>query len=534
MISNPVTDFLDRQQLRNSPEYWTSTSSKGVVSSAHYRATDAGVEVLKKGGDAVDAAIAVSVALGVAEPNGSGLGGMTMMMIHRHNTGETIMVEGPCHAPVKATPELVRESHRKRGYQAIALPSNPAVLGFVHQQYGTLPLGEILNPAFRLAQNGLLITPIQSRLRHEYAEALLKGNAAQFILSDGNIPPATGSIVTNPVLAGTIDTIIKNGFDSFYTGETGQVILSDMIKNNGFISSDDMAEVPLPTLSKPLKSRFGSWEVLAPPPPCGGLVLIEMLNLFSELAPADFDPDSPEAALLFSVIIQKTRSDRRKFRLMPLDPLQWDGPDFSGKEYARTSAEKLRMQHGLGETTHFNIVDGNGNVVAVTQSIERSYGAKVATPELGFLYNGFMKGFKIENKKHPHYLKPGAVARSNATPTLVFKNGKPKYAIGSTGSERMVSGIFQVLVRLYKGQSPFDAVKAPRLHCNPDSQVFMEQARFSGSSIELLKSKGFEVIPYDSEWAFSSGGLHMLSIEENGEATGVADPRRDGSAGGVF
>lgn len=294
-----------------------------------------------------------------------------------------------------------------------------------------------------------------------------------------------------------------------------------------------MLDIPWPKLSEPLRSRFHSWEIIAPPPPCGGMVLIEMLNLFEELEPEEFDPDSPEAALLFAVIIRKSRLDRRKHKLIPLDLSKWDGPDLLSKTYAQTSAKELQIQNGLGETTHFNVIDDKGNIVSATQSIERSFGAKVATPELGFLYNGFMKGFKIENKRHPHYLKPGAVARSNATPTIILKNGKPRYVIGSTGSERMVSGIFQVLIRLYKGQSPFEAVSAPRLHCTPESQVVLELSRFSDDAIQRLHDKKFEVTPYDSDWSFSSGGLHMLSIEDNGLITGVADPRRDGYANGL-
>lgn len=533
-MTNDSDLFLsDRAHLRHSSEYWTSTSSKAMVSSAHYKATEAGTSVLKNGGNAMDAAIAVSTALGVAEPNGSGLGGMMMMMIHLGKTGETFMVEGPCRAPVNATPGMVAKSHRKRGYRAAALPTNPAVLEFIFNRFGSLPLPALLEPAYRFAKEGLLITPLQSKIRSNYIKAILQGNAAQFILSEEKMPPESGSIISNPVLADTLHHIMNNSFQSFYTGEIGRAIISDMHKNKGFISERDMLDIPWPKLSEPLRSRFHSWEIIAPPPPCGGMVLIEMLNLFEELEPEEFDPDSPEAALLFAVIIRKSRLDRRKHKLIPLDLSKWDGPDLLSKTYAQTSAKELQIQNGLGETTHFNVIDDKGNIVSATQSIERSFGAKVATPELGFLYNGFMKGFKIENKRHPHYLKPGAVARSNATPTIILKNGKPRYVIGSTGSERMVSGIFQVLIRLYKGQSPFEAVSAPRLHCTPESQVVLELSRFSDDAIQRLHDKKFEVTPYDSDWSFSSGGLHMLSIEDNGLITGVADPRRDGYANGL-
>ena len=175
------------------------------------------------------------------------------------------------------------------------------------------------------------------------------------------------------------------------------------------------------------------------------------------------------------------------------------------------------------------MIDRYGNVVSMTQSIERSFGSKIATPGLGFLYNGYMKAFKLRNQKHPHYLKPGAIARSNASPTIVFKDEKPLYAIGSTGSEGIASGMFQVLVRLLN-QSPFEAVKAPRLHCTPERQVFLEAERFNPEALTLLNKHGFEIKPYDA-WSFSVGGLHLAGTNDN-ICWGVAEPRRDGATAG--
>ncbi|MGD9200802.1 MAG: gamma-glutamyltransferase, partial [Chitinispirillia bacterium] len=147
-------------------------------------------------------------------------------------------------------------------------------------------------------------------------------------------------------------------------------------------------------------------------------------------------------------------------------------------------------------------------------------------PKLGFLYNGFIKGFKLKNKRHPHFLSPGAVARSNACPTIVFENSTPRYAIGSTGSERMISGIFQVLVRL-RSQSEYTAVAAPRLHCTPENELYLEAGRFRPETLKHLRKHSFTMIPYD-EWAFSAGGLHLAGID-SGEYRGVAEPRRDGA-----
>lgn len=532
-MKNTIDDrFLFREAERENPKLWTESSSNGMVVSAHYRATEVGSQILTKGGNAFDAAIAVSVALGVVEPAGSGLGGMTMMMMYIARQNKTLFLQGACPAPGNATPKLVAASSRTIGYSAVAVPTNPAVLDYALKHFGTLPLSDILNPVYELAENRFPITSMQANNLAKNLKNIQKGNAASFLLSLKKVIPVPGEFVKRPVLAKTIRQLSEKGFEDFYHGEIGQKILHDMQTHGGFISKKDFEEIPSPQIKRPLEGTFFNWILKTPPPPCGGLVLLEMMNLFEQLAPPDFDPDSPQAALLFTEIIKKSRQDRREFRFIPFNLEEWNGPNLAGKQYAANIASQIKSDISEGETTHFNVTDKNGNIVAVTQSIERSFGAKVATPELGFLYNGFIKGFKIENDRHPHYLKPGAVARSNAIPTIVFQDGKPKYAIGSTGSERMASGVFQVLVRLYKGQSPFEAVKAPRLHCNPEGQVFMEEERFSGEAVEFLRKNGYEITPYSSPWSFAAGGLHLIVIE-GAKHFGIAEPRRDGAAIGI-
>lgn len=544
---------VERENHHEDASLWEGTSPLGIVVTAHYKATEAGVEILAEGGNAIDAAVASSLALGVVEPAASGLGGMAMMMVYLAGEKRTFILEGPCRAPLAATPEKLlslaeefKRRHpekagqyndekiaglvRRSGYQAVAVPTNPAVLGYALKTYGTCPPARVIEPAIRLAEEGYVITPFQYRLLKEYHSQIRKGNAASFLFGNKDNPPAPGTVLRQPVMADTLRRLAEAGFEDFYTGKIGRSILADMAKNNGLITAADFHEIPWPLEREPLVSTFGDWTIATMPPPGGGVVLIEMLNLFEELVPPDFDPDSPEAALLFAAIIRRARRDRRKYNLGEFTRSGKKAPDLAGKTYARRTAAKLRRKlEESGETSHFNVIDRFGNVVALTQSIERSYGAKSAAPDLGFLYNGFLKGFKLRNRRHPHFLRPGAIARSNACPTIVFKDNRPGYAIGSTSSERMVSGIFQVLVRLLS-QSPFEAVKAPRLHCTPERQVFLEAGRFKPQALKLLKKHNFKLIPYH-DWAFSVGGLHLAG-QEPGKCWGVADPRRDGSASG--
>jgi len=522
--------LLFRGDHRSDEAYWTGTSSSGIVTSSHYRATAAGVEMLAKGGNAIDAAVGVSLALGVVEPHGSGLGGMSMMMIHLHSANRTFALDGACPAPIKASPEEVARFPRRWGYKAIAVPTNVAVLDYALRHYGSLTVTEVLQPAIQLAEDGYPVTPLYHNLSREYLNAIKKGASAQFLLDQNLQPFLPGTYRRQPVLAKTLRRLADAGFQDFYTGEIAHSIVDDMERHGGFICKDDLMNIPWPRERKPLVGKFGSCSVHTLPPPGGGSTLLQMLNLFDLLQPEHFEPDSPEGAVLFASIIRRARLDRRKYRLGKSGKLGDKTPDLASLGYAKVAAWELQSElSGLGETTHFCVMDRHRNVVSLTQSLERCFGSKMASEKLGFVYNGYMKGFKIQEKSHPHYLKPGAVARSNAAPTILLNGKHPYAAIGSTGSERMLSGIFETLVRL-RSQSPFQAVAAPRLHCTPEGQIFLEADRFSQKALDALKEQGFELHYYDP-WSFKVGGL-QLAVYDGESLHGVADPRRDGAAAG--
>lgn len=178
-------------------------------------------------------------------------------------------------------------------------------------------------------------------------------------------------------------------------------------------------------------------------------------------------------------IIRKARRDRQHYRLRTGAEEAGEAAELLSPQYARTAAQGMRYRIAEGgETSHVSVVDRQGNSVSMTQSIERSYRSGELCPELGFLYNGFLRAFKVENRRHSHYLRPGAPARSSASPTIALRGGCPWAVLGSTGSERATSGIFQTLVRLSAGKTPFDAVHGPRLHCTPEGEVLLEKERF--------------------------------------------------------
>ncbi len=222
-------------------------------------------------------------------------------------------------------------------------------------------------------------------------------------------------------------------------------------------------------------------------------------------------------------------SGRQRYRLRTGAEQAGEAVELLSPEYAATAAAAIRRKLGEGgETSHISVVDRFGNAVALTQSIERSYGAAELSPELGFLYNGFLRAFKVENQRHPHYLRPGAPARSNAAPTIALRDGRPWAVLGSTGSERAASGIFQTLVRLAAGQTPFDAVHGALLHSTPERELLLEAERFAPACPGALERAGFRLSALDS-YSFKMGGIQLVS---RGDDTwiGVGEPRRDGLA----
>lgn len=508
-----------------------ASSEKGMIATAQYRATETGASILKKGGNAVDAAVASAFALGVCEPQASGLGGQTMMLIHLADEGKTISLDGSSRAPSRAVKEFfTKKTFRLYGHAATTVPSTPATLAYALKHYGTMTLAQVLEPVIALAEEGYQITKLQRDLQARERKTLKNRNGGVFFLKNAERTHPVGSVFRQPVLAKTFRHLADRGIEDFYLGEIADIIHRDMEENGGLIQRDDLAKIPYPIERKPVSCRYGKYHVVTMPPPGAGRTLVEILNLLRKFPPKARNLDTPEGALLFAEILRQAQLDRRD---RPFDPNfypQVQGRGLISDQYAKRVAEKIGKKiKTSGETTHLSAMDENGNVVALTQSIERVYGAKVVCPDLGFLYNNYMSAFEHEDITHPYYLRPNGVPWASVAPTIVFQRTNPWLAIGSPGSERIVSAIAQVMIRLAH-QSPFDAVAAPRLHCSFDGKVSLEAAHFRNDIPPFLKKHGFTMDIREPN-SFYLGCVQMV-LSDNGKFIGVADPRRDGAAGG--
>lgn len=508
-----------------------SVSRYGMVSTAHYKATEIGIRVLEGGGNAMDAAVACAFALGVCEPAASGLGGQTMMLICHAPSRRKVALDGSSRAPYAATPGRLTRGETRRGHRAATVPSTPAVLAYALANYGTRDLRWILEPVIELAENGYRVSPLQRALTRRERAHLKKTSAAQFFLIDGRKSPPVGHTLCQPTLADTLRRIARDGVEDFYTGSIAQSIVNDMAQSNGLIKAEDLAQIPWPIERRPVTGRFGATRVFTMPPPGAGRTLVEMLNIISHMKPKEYDPDTLHGATILAGIIRQAFLDRRD---RPFDPsfyAQVDERLMLDPEYAKRVARRARKQASLhGETTHLSVMDREGSVVTLTQSIESVYGSCVANPELGFLYNNYMSAFEHEDISHPYYLRPGAVPWASVAPTIIFKGSRPWLGLGSPGSDRITPSILQVLIRLEKGCSLYEAVEAPRLHCSLDGTVSIERARMHPGISASLETAGYGVTARDP-YAFYMGCVQVV-MREGRLFHGVADPRRDGAAGG--
>jgi gamma-glutamyltranspeptidase/glutathione hydrolase len=506
-----------------------AASPNGMIATSHFKATEAGQKILSAGGNAVDAAVTAAFALGVCESAASGLGGQTMALFYNAESGQTIAFDGSSRAPHRVPPGELEKKERLHGYRATTVPSTPAVLAYLLENYGTMSLDTILQPVITLAEKGYKITELHHALTQREIKNLKAGTAGKFFLKNGR-SYKVGAVFKQPVLAQTYARLAEHGIEDFYHGRIAQLIHADMIKNDGLIRDDDLAQIPWPIERKPLSCRFQGKRVLTFGEPGAGRTLVEMINVAGKFAPEKLNPDNPEGAVLLSEIIRQANLDRAD---RPFDPNFY--PQVRGKrmltnEYAETVAEQIKSRlPGQGDTTHLSVMDRFGNVVSLTQSIERVYGSFSVTPELGFLYNNYMSAFEYKDITHPNYLRPAAVPWASVAPTIVFRGKKPWVAIGSPGSERIASAILQVLMRL-RNQSPYDAVASPRLHCSIKGKVSIEASRMRDDIPVFLKRHGFSVDLRDA-YSFYLGCIQLV-VHERNEFIGVADPRRDGSAAG--
>jgi gamma-glutamyltranspeptidase/glutathione hydrolase len=572
-----TAEFREHTEI---PKEWPQQAVRGahgMVATDEELGAQAGVEILKRGGNAVDAAVGVAFVLAVVEPAAGNIGGGGFMLV-RLASGKTIFFDYRERAPGKATRDMyirpdgkLDEEASVIGYRSVAVPGTVAGLELALKVHGTMKLAEVMAPAIRLAENGFPVSEKLARKMQEEKSDLQRFSVSRRIfLNDGKMFRA-GDMLRQPELAATLKRIAKTGAAEFYRGETARMIVDDMARLGGLITLDDLAQYT-PKIREVLHANYAidghRWEVLtSPPPSSGGVAIIEALNMLSDVPLKGWD--DPQSVHLVAETMRRVFADRAAYLA---------DPDFSNvpvagltdRCYAKELEATIDVAHAssskvvhagnphvcdqgvsaraaartivsLGEgphTTHFSVVDAAGNAVASTYTLNDSFGSHV-TSSAGFLLNDEMDDFTTQPgvpnalfgliQSEANSIGPGKRPLSSMTPTILVRDAKLSFVTGSPGGPAIISAtLLSVLNWMRLGMPAQAAINAPRFHHQwlPD-RILIEE-NFSPGLEQELRALGHE-----TKRRGHIGLVNAIGIDpQTGERLGAADPRDDGVAAG--
>lgn len=533
----------------------TVVAANGMVVCVSPTAAEVGVDVLKRGGNSVDAAVAVAVTMAVTYPPAGNIAGGGFMLIHRPD-GKPVVIDYREMAPAASTRDMFAGGADPYSPKAVGVPGTLRGLELAHRKYGsgTLSWKQLVEPAVSIAQDGFPITrPLADSLNDILASARTPEEFRRVYGPPGDAEQwKAGDRLIQPDLAKTLRTIADHGADDFYTGETSKLIVREMERTGGLITAEDLANYQAKE-REPIHGTYRGYDIYgAPPPSSGGVCLVEMLNILENF---DLNTDGRWSARTNHRIIEamkRTYRDRARYlgdadfvKDIPIEKL-------TSKAYAKELAESIGDTAtpsaelappieltGEGDsTTHFSIIDANGMAISNTYTLEMSYGSRIVVPEGGFLLNNEMTDFNHTPGRtdrrgaigtEPNLPAPGKRMLSSQTPTIVARDGKPYLITGSPGGRTIINTVLCVVLNVIEFEMPIrEAVDAPRLH----HQWFPDVARFEGARtkkrlVQELQAMGHEVV------GNRQGDAHSIMVDpESGRYHGAADGRIIGEARG--
>jgi gamma-glutamyltranspeptidase/glutathione hydrolase len=541
--------------IRYDSAYHPTVGTRGMVVSQKALASEVGAAMLRKGGNAVDAAVAVGFALAVVLPRAGNLGGGGFMLVHSANTGDTIALDFRERAPAAATAPMfldeagnIDQALYRFSHLAAGVPGSVAGLLHALEGYGSLPRATVMAPAIALAREGF-------RLDHDIASAMqarrqqlsaTKASRALFLDSKGQPHPA-GTLWRQPQLARTLERIAAQGRAGFYEGRVAQQIATDMAANGGLISLADLAGYQV--RERPVtRGHFHGYEVQAmPPPSSGGVHLVQMLNVLSHFPLADLGPRSAQYYHTIAEAMKLAYADRSKHLGDP-DFYNVPGQWLTSPEYGTQLAARIRPSQATPaaeiapgtpaayeseDTTHYSVMDAKGNAVATTYTLNFSFGSGIVVPGAGFLLNNEMADFSAKPGEPDPFgllggeanaIEPGKRPLSAMTPTILLKDGRPVLVTGSPGGSRIITTVLQhVLNMTAHGMNAAQANHAPRIHHQWQPDVLYHEPGLSPETLGLLRAKGHRL-----EQRTTMGSVQAIAWD-GAQFYGTADPRRPGA-----
>jgi len=534
-----------------------------MVVSTNDLASKVGLEILRKGGSAIDAAIATGFALAVVHPAAGNIGGGGFILAHMAS-GEVRAFDFREKAPAAAHDRMFLDPNGKYdavkhhdSYTSAGVPGTVAGFFLAHEKLGRLPMKDLIAPAIKLAEKGFPLTWSLADAFRENAPEFKKYPASvKVFLKNGTDFYEAGDVWKQPDLARALRRIQKNGRDGFYKGETARLLAADMKKNGGLITEADLAAYEAKERT-PVRGTYRGHEVISmPPPSSGGVALLEMLNILEGFDVRTQQFGSASHLHLLAEAMRRAFADRARYL---------GDPDFNpeipvarliSKEYAAELRRTISMERAStsdpvrfndvaesNETTHYSVIDAQGNTVVVTYTLEDGYGSKIVSDGNGFLLNNEMGDFNPQPGRTdetglvgtaPNLVAPGKRMLSSMTPTIVLKDGKPLLLIGSPGGRTIINTVLQVIVNVVDfDMDVAEAIAAPRIHHQwLPNRIAMEKFGYSPETVRRLQEMGHQVRISNS--SRSQGRAMGIWIDpKTGLRMGAADPRSaDGSAVG--
>ncbi len=527
-------------------------SKSGMVVTSHFLATQSAQDVLKKGGNAIDAAVTAAFSLAVTQPRSGNIGGGGFMLISSEQKDEVVAIDYREKAPAKATVDMFLDKKGNADSQlsryshlAAGVPGTVAGLALALEKYGTISLREAMAPAIKLAEEGFVVTPRFSDGLKKKEKMLKKWapSSKVFYKPDGSYYQP-GDIFVQKDLAATLRRISKKGIKEFYEGKTAKFLVAEMAKHGGLISLEDMKNYS-PTIRKPVHGIYRGHDIYSmSPPSSGGMHVVQILNILEGYPISEYGLNSAQTIHLMAEAMKRAYADRSLY-LGDEDFIKVPMKGLTSKEYAAkirkvidtkkatpssTIAPGKPQPFESNETTHFSIVDKYGNAVSNTYTINFSYGSGIVVAGAGFLLNNEMDDFSAKPGVPNAYgliggeankIEPNKRMLSSMSPTIVKKHGKNFLVTGSPGGSRIITTTLQVIMNVIDhGLNIQSAVTAPRIHHQWLPDELRVEEGLSPDTIKILDEKGHKV-----KQKSSMGAIQSIMIK-NGIMFGAADPRR--------
>ena len=535
--------------------YHPTIGTGGMVVSQRKLASQVGAEILAKGGNAVDAAVATAFALAVVLPRAGNLGGGGFMLVYLAEEDKTIAIDYREKAPSRATRDLFLDSEgnydkTKARFSLLSAGVPGTVAGLAHalEKYGTMSWSKVITPALNLAKNGFEVTHDIENVLTLYKKRLTSNLAAsKAYYKKDKVPYRAGETLKLPDLAWSLQQLKRFGPKAFYEGKIAKKIVDEMERNGGIISLEDLANYHV-SEREPLRGTYKNFNIVSmPPSSSGGVHLIQMLNILESFSLKEMGFGSSDYIHLLSEVMKRAYADRSVF-LGDIDFSEVPLLGLTSKEYAKELSGKISLEevtpsidvlvgdplpYESPDTTHFSVMDKMGNAVSNTYTLNFSYGSGIVIPGTGFFINNEMDDFSSKPGTPNAFGLLGAEANaiapfkrplSSMTPTIIFKDDKPHIIVGSPGGSRIITTVLQVVLNLMEFEmNVAQAVASPRIHHQWLPDLLLVESGFSQDTLNILEKKGHKL-----REGRTMGSVQAI-LKEGNYFYGAADPRRPGA-----